>query len=150
MPPVACSLSLDACSLLLVAPDNRRPPARPRARLGSCTTEPRDAYSLFCSSMYFLDLSWSALTSLRISSIASAILFNCVVSIYILSKYILYYLIPAVKRCLLLEACRSIFSFFYLQAPLHTSGSMDHSTNRGQQIIAGDTLFSTLLLIKLI
>jgi len=122
LPPVACSLSLDACSLLLVAPDNRRPLTRPRARLGSCTAVVRAVYSLFCSSMYFLDLSWSALTSLRISSIASAILFNCVVSIYILSKYILYYLIPAVKRCLLLEACRLPLYFFNHINPLRSLG----------------------------
>ena len=32
---------------------------------------------------------------------------------YILSKYILYYLIPAVKRCLLLVACRLWLSFFF-------------------------------------
>ena len=37
----------------------------------------------FLSSIYFLDLSWSSFTSLRISSIASAILFNCSLSIII-------------------------------------------------------------------
>jgi hypothetical protein len=34
---------------------------------------------------------------------------------YILSKYILYYLIPAVKRCLLLEAWRLPLYFFFLE-----------------------------------
>jgi len=122
LPLVACSLSLDACSLLLVAPDNRRPPARPRGSLRSSAAVARGAYSLLFSSMYFLDLSWSALTSRRISSIASAILFNCSLSIYILSKYILYYLIPAVKRCLLLEAWRLPLYFFIISRTTETIG----------------------------
>jgi len=118
LPLVACSLSLDACSLLLVAPDNRRPPTRPRGSLRSSAAVVRAVYSSFCFSMYFLDLSWSSLTSLRISSIALAILANdsplYSSLIYILSKYILYYLIPAVKRCLLLEAWRLPLYFFII------------------------------------
>ena len=80
------------------------------------------------SSIYFLDLSWSSFTSLRISSNVSAILISGLIdlsfislSIFYLSvnKYILYYPITIVKSfftSLPLGACRlKLGPFFRMQ-----------------------------------
>jgi len=149
-------LLLDACSLLLVACSSGL------ALLTSAHGQDKSwplvgpgAYSLFCSSMYFLDLSWSAFTIRRISSIASAILFNCSLSILypfkiypILSHTSCQALLAAWSLPLLSLAGPLKRSVGFPRSPrivvqqimvstLHTSGSMDHSTNR---LIPGPSL----------
>jgi len=74
------------------------------------------SYSLAAFFISFM----SSLTSRRISSIASAILFNCIVSIFPFIN--LSYIIPAhMSSCLLLGACGlqlfSFFNFFLIQYP---------------------------------
>ena len=144
------SLQLDACSLLLGAcslvPD---PWASASGAAGSARFQilPGMTYSSSLSHRFSnlsLVSSWSFLTIWITSSNASAILFSSC-SIIFLSKYILHYPWTIVKRCLLLETCRFLLSFFRMilkiilnwsQDPLHTIDRMHRSTNRVQGSVA--------------